>query len=110
LKTEADATLIRAKAEAAALEVKAQAEARAILLKGEAEAKSATMISQTPLGGQIAMFQLYADMVKESLQGVEKVIYLPVESANNPMSFFSMQSGSIPGMNLISNAAKNTNK
>jgi len=105
-KAEAEATLIRAKAEAQALEVRAEAEAKAILLKGEAEAKRATLISSTPLGGQIAMFQLYADMVKQSMTGVEKVIYLPVESANNPLSFFSLQQGNIPGMSILGGTAK----
>jgi len=96
-KAEADATVIRAKAEAEAVEVKAKAEAKSILLKAEAESKRAEMLSSTPLGGQIQMYQMYANMVKESIKGVEKVIYMPTDAMNNPLSFMNLQQGIIPG-------------
>jgi len=96
-KAEADAQVVRAKAESEAIQLKAQAEAKAILLRAEAESKRAEMLNNTPLGGQIQMYQMYVDMVKNSLQGVEKTIYLPTEGSN-PLSFWSFQQGVIPGL------------
>jgi len=96
-KAEADANVIRAKAEATATELRAQAEAKSILLRGEAEAKRAELLANTPLGPQIQMYQMYVDMVKTSLKGVEKVIYMPSEMSNNPLNFWTMQQGVIPG-------------
>ncbi len=55
------------------------------------------MLNNTPLGGQIQMYQMYVDMVKNSLAGVEKTIYLPTEGSN-PLSFWSFQQGVIPGL------------
>jgi len=89
-KADADSTLIRAKAEAESLTMRANAEAKAILAKGDAEAQRADMLNKTALGGQIALFQLYTNMVQTSMQGVEKVIYLPTESAGNPLNIFAM--------------------
>lgn len=96
-KAEADATVVRARAEAMAIELKAEAEAKSIILRAEAESKRAQMLSSTPLGGQIQMYQMYASMVKDSLQGVEKVIYMPTDAMNNPLSFMNLQQGVIPG-------------
>eukprot|EP01119_Soliformovum_irregulare_P016722 TRINITY_DN4885_c0_g1_i3.p1 TRINITY_DN4885_c0_g1~~TRINITY_DN4885_c0_g1_i3.p1 ORF type:complete len:828 (-),score=288.93 TRINITY_DN4885_c0_g1_i3:82-2565(-) len=93
----AEAEVIKANAEAQAIEVRAKAEATAILLKAEAEAKRAEMLSQTKLGGEIQMYQLYADMVKSSLTGVEKMIYMPTDAMNNPLSFMNLSHGVIPG-------------
>jgi regulator of protease activity HflC (stomatin/prohibitin superfamily) len=107
---EAESTLVKARADATALEIQAEAEAKAILLKGDAESKRASLISATPLGGEIAMYQLYSDMVKTSMQGVEKVIYMPVESANNPLSFFNLQAGNVPGYNALANTPRATAK
>jgi len=88
-KAEADSTLIKARAEAQALEFRAEAEAKAIALKAEAEAKRSEMIAKTPIGSQLAMFQVYADMIKSSTAGVQKVVYMPVDNANNPLNFMS---------------------
>eukprot|EP01117_Protostelium_nocturnum_P011094 TRINITY_DN4026_c0_g1_i1.p1 TRINITY_DN4026_c0_g1~~TRINITY_DN4026_c0_g1_i1.p1 ORF type:complete len:725 (+),score=259.13 TRINITY_DN4026_c0_g1_i1:386-2560(+) len=96
-KADAEAALIAAKAQAQALELKAEAEAKAIILKAEAESKKAQMLNSTPLGGQLTMFQMYANMVKESMAGVEKVIYLPADAANNPFSFMSLAQGNLGG-------------
>ena len=96
-RAEADAQVIRAKAEATAIEVRAQAEAKSILLKAEAESKRAEMLNSTLLGGQIQMYQMYTDMVKSSMNGVEKVIYMPSDGPN-PMNFFAFQQGMIPGV------------
>jgi len=96
-KAEADATVIRAKAEAQSVEVKAQAEAKSILLRAEAEAKRAEMLSATVLGGQIQLYQIYAQMVKDSISGVEKIIYMPSDAMNNPLSFMNLTQGVIPG-------------
>lgn len=99
-KAESDSTVIRAKADAQAIELRAEAEAKAILLRADAEAKRAEMIQKTPLGGQLAIFEVYANMVKSSMQGVQKVIYLPSDangSTANPMAFLAMQPNMISG-------------
>ena len=104
-KAESDATVIKAKADAQAIELKASAEAKAIVLKGEAEAKRAEMLTNTPLGGQIQMYQMYVEMVKSSLSGVEKVIYLP-EGAMSPLNFMTYSQGNIPGFQQPSSNKK----
>jgi len=104
-KAEADAQVIRAKAEAQAIELKAQAESTSVVVKAEAEAKRADMLNKTPLGGQIQLYQMYVEMVKHSMEGVQKVVYMPPESSslmpllamqqNNP--FFSQIATSASG-------------
>jgi len=94
-KAEAESLLIQATAASQALELRAQAEAKAILLKADAEAKRADMLQKTSLGAQIAMFQMYSEMVKNSLTDVPKVLYLPADAANNPFSFLNFQQGSV---------------
>jgi hypothetical protein len=54
------------------------------------------MLSQTKLGGQLAMFQMYTEMVKNCMEGVQKVMYLPSDAANNPFSFFALNSSGQP--------------
>lgn len=88
--------LMRNRAEAQAIQLKAEAEAKCILLKADAEAKRAELLSISPLGGQLAMFQLYSDMVKSSMGGVEKTIYLSTEAINNPFPLFSAQGSGNP--------------
>jgi regulator of protease activity HflC (stomatin/prohibitin superfamily) len=100
-KAEADSAVIRARAEAQSVELRAEAEAKAILLRADAEAKKAEMLQKNPLGGQLAMFAMYSEMVRGSMQGVEKVMYLPTESLNNPMSFFTLTNGQLPGSNFF---------
>jgi len=99
-KADAEATVVKAKAESQAIELRAQADAKSILLRAEAEAKRAEMLSQTPLGPQIQLYSMYVDMVKNSLKGIEKVVYMPSEMANNPLSFLSFQQGSVPGLSI----------
>eukprot|EP01119_Soliformovum_irregulare_P018339 TRINITY_DN55_c1_g1_i1.p1 TRINITY_DN55_c1_g1~~TRINITY_DN55_c1_g1_i1.p1 ORF type:complete len:693 (-),score=234.92 TRINITY_DN55_c1_g1_i1:66-2144(-) len=108
-KAEADAAVIRARAEAQAIQLRAEADAKCILLKADAEAKRAELLSVSPLGGQLAMFQLYSEMVKKSMSGVEKTIYLPTEAINNPFPLFSAQGSGNPffsGMTEAANAKK----
>jgi len=93
-KAESESLLIQARASAQALELKAEAESKAILLKADAEAKRADLLQKTSLGGQISMFQMYSDMVKNSLTNVPKVIYLPSDASHNPFSFANLQQGS----------------
>jgi regulator of protease activity HflC (stomatin/prohibitin superfamily) len=92
---EADATVIKARSESQSIELKADAEAKAVLLKAEAEAKRAEMLYKTPLGGQIQMYSMYSDMVRASMNGVEKVVYVPQSSGSdsgmNPLSFLAFQ-------------------
>jgi len=40
-------------------------------------------------------------MVTSSMGGVQKVIYMPIDAANNPLSFFNQQQGVIPGMKFL---------
>eukprot|EP01090_Pellita_catalonica_P000723 TRINITY_DN10500_c0_g1_i1.p1 TRINITY_DN10500_c0_g1~~TRINITY_DN10500_c0_g1_i1.p1 ORF type:complete len:270 (+),score=73.78 TRINITY_DN10500_c0_g1_i1:92-811(+) len=89
---EANAKLISVEAEAKAIERRAQAEASAIEQRAKAEAKRAELLSQTPLGGQLAMFELQTQMVSKSLQGIEKIVYLPTDLAKNPFCVFGMPS------------------
>ncbi|CAJ1965915.1 unnamed protein product [Cylindrotheca closterium] len=98
-KAEAEAqrcrTIIQAQAEADAILCKAKAEAEALRLKAAAEAERATLLSQTRLGQQEALFQIYADMVKSSNEGVDKVVYL--DPSINKDSTFAL--GSLDGLN-----------
>lgn len=98
-KAEAEAqrlrTIIQAQAEADAILCKAKAEAEALRLKAAAEAERAKLLSQTSLGQQQALFQIYADMVKHSNEGVEKVVYL--DPSINKDSTFAL--GSLNGLN-----------
>jgi regulator of protease activity HflC (stomatin/prohibitin superfamily) len=90
-KTEADATVVKAKAEAQAVELRAEAEAKAILLKAEAEGKRAELLSKGSFGGQMAMLHLYSDMLKSSMKGVEKIVYVPSDmNGNNSLNFLAM--------------------
>jgi uncharacterized membrane protein YqiK len=98
-KAEAEAekcrTIIQAQAEADAILCKARAEAEALRLKAAAEAERAELLSQTALGQQEALFQIYADMLKKSNEGVNKVVYL--DPSINKDSTFAL--GSLDGLN-----------
>lgn len=81
----------QAEAEAEAILVKAKAEAEAIQLKAQAEAKRAEMLSNTDLGQQEALLNIYSDMVVNSNQGVEKVIYMdPTVNKDSPFALGSL--------------------
>ena len=43
------------------------------------------------------MYGMYADMLKNSISGVEKIIYMPTDAINNPLSFFNLTAGIVPG-------------
>jgi len=94
-KAEADALVIKAKSEAQSVELRAEAAAKAVMLKAEAEAKRADMLNKTPLGGQIQLYSMYVEMVKNAMNGVNKVIYVPGTGASSsdagPMSFLAFQ-------------------
>eukprot|EP00536_Pseudo-nitzschia_multiseries_P011315 jgi/Psemu1/205466/e_gw1.377.1.1 len=98
-KAEAEAlklqTVTIAQAEADAIILKAKAEAEAIRLKAAAEAERANLLSQTALGQQQCLFEIYADMVKSSNEGVSKVVYL--DPSINKDSPFAL--GSLDGLN-----------
>ena len=88
-------TITQAQAEADAILLKAKAEAEAIRMKAVAEAERAQLLSQTTLGQQQSLFEIYADMVKVSNEGVNKVVYM--DPSVNRDSPFTM--GSIDGLN-----------
>jgi len=98
-KSEAEAKkyslITTAQAEADAIILKAKAEAEAIRLKAAAEAERAKLLSQTTLGQQQCLFEIYADMIKTSNAGVEKVVYL--DPSVNKDSTFAL--GSLNGLN-----------
>eukprot|EP01116_Phalansterium_solitarium_P011184 TRINITY_DN267_c0_g2_i4.p1 TRINITY_DN267_c0_g2~~TRINITY_DN267_c0_g2_i4.p1 ORF type:complete len:889 (+),score=349.16 TRINITY_DN267_c0_g2_i4:54-2720(+) len=81
-KTSAEALLVQARAEADAIVIRAEAEAKAIQLKAEAEGDRAMHLMKTPLGGQMALQQINADMIRQSMQGVEKMVYVVPEAGN----------------------------
>lgn len=90
--------MAKAQAEADAILLTAKAEAEAIRLKAVAEAERAKLLSQTALGQQQSLFELYADMVKTSNQGVSKVVYMdPSVNPNSSSSPFTL--GSLDGLN-----------
>jgi len=98
-KSEAEAKkyslITTAQAEADAIILKAKAEAEAIRLKAAAEAERAKLLSQTTLGQQQCLFEIYADMIKTSNAGVDKVVYL--DPSVNKDSTFAL--GSLNGLN-----------
>jgi len=88
-------TITEAEAVADAILLKARAEAEAIRLKAAAEAERAALLSKTDLGQQQCLFEIYADMVKTSNQGVDKVVYLdPSVNKDSPFAL-----GSLDGLN-----------
>lgn len=91
----AEAAKIVAQGEADSLLIKAEAEAKAIELKAAAERKRAEELSATPLGEKLAMMTVNAQMVTESLKGVQKIIYLPSNAnlAQTPIQLFG-----VPGL------------
>eukprot|EP01116_Phalansterium_solitarium_P011181 TRINITY_DN267_c0_g1_i4.p1 TRINITY_DN267_c0_g1~~TRINITY_DN267_c0_g1_i4.p1 ORF type:complete len:684 (+),score=319.91 TRINITY_DN267_c0_g1_i4:134-2185(+) len=104
-KTDAESTLIRARAEAEALMVRAEADAKAIRVKAQAEGERATVLDKTALGGQMAMFQLYADMMQKSMQGIDKVVYLPTTENQGAAGLLPMM-GMLPSLMASQASAK----
>merc|ERR1719352_1705413 len=72
---ETQALIAKAKAEAEAIRLKAEAEAAAIRTKAVAEAERAKLLSETPLGAQLALLELWAGTVEKSNEGISKVVY-----------------------------------
>jgi len=83
--------MAEAQSEADAILLKAKAEAEAIRLKAEAEAERAVLLSKTQLGQQQSMLEIYAEMVKSSNKGVQKVIYMdPSVNRDSPFAMGSL--------------------
>merc|ERR1712038_1146976 len=94
-RAEAEALKYKAMAEAQAaadaILLKAKAEAEAIRLKAEAEAERAALLSNTKLGQQQSMLEIYAEMVKTSNEGVQKVVYMdPSVNRDSPFALGSL--------------------
>ena len=88
-------TITEAQAEADAILLKAKAKSEAIRLRAAAEAERASLLSKTDLGQQQCLFEIYADMVKSSNQGVDKVVYMdPSVNKDSPFAL-----GSLDGLN-----------
>jgi uncharacterized membrane protein YqiK len=79
-------------AEAEAILLTAKAQAETISLKAHAEAQRAELLSKTTLGMQESLLAQYSQMVIESNQGVEKVVYLePSVNRESPFALNSLQ-------------------
>jgi len=79
--------VIKATSDAQAVTLRAEAQAKGLLVKAEAEAKRAELLNKTPLGGQLQLYRMYADMVKSAMTNVTKVCYVPnVASSSNDMT------------------------
>jgi uncharacterized membrane protein YqiK len=79
--------------EAEVILTKAKATAEAIRLKAAAEAQRAEMLSNTTLGQQEALLAIYKDMVVQSNNGVEKIVYM--DPSVNRDSPFAMEVSTI---------------
>jgi len=90
-------TITQAQAEADGIILKAKAEAEAIRMKAAAEAERAKLLSETSLGQQQSLFEIYADMVKASNAGVSKVVYMDPSATANSSSPFTM--ANLDGLN-----------
>merc|ERR1711907_470441 len=72
---ETQALIAKAKAEAESIRLRAEAEAEGIRTKAKAEAERAKLLSETPLGSQLALLELWAGTVEKSNEGISKVVY-----------------------------------
>lgn len=81
-RAEATSTIERAKAEAEAIRLRGQAEAEAFETKAHAEAKRAEMLAATPLGSQLSLLSVYAEMVAKANEGVQKIVYSDLKENN----------------------------
>jgi regulator of protease activity HflC (stomatin/prohibitin superfamily) len=101
IKTESESTaragaiLRTAKAEADALKLKAEAEAKAIELKANAEMIRNKNLDVNEIGKELARLTIQSETVTKSMQGVEKMIYLPSNAnmGNFPLQMFGLNGG-----------------
>jgi len=84
-----DALLKENDAKAKSLLMMKEAEAKGVRLIAQAEAERAEMLQKTGLGREIALAEIYSETMTKSLQGVDKVVYLPTEKGM--FSFLDMQ-------------------
>jgi len=106
----AEAAKIVAQGEADSLLIKAEAEARAIELKAAAERKRAEELSATPLGEKLALMGVQAQMVTQSMQGVQKIIYLPSNAnlAQTPIQLFGVPGLGAPALDEMAETEQMT--
>lgn len=90
------ALIEKAKADAEAVRLKANAEAEAIRTKAKAEAERAQLLSQTPLGAQLALLSVWSETVEKSNEGVSKVVYcdpsVQMAAGGNPLGLMGLGS------------------
>lgn len=91
--TEAKSIETLAQAKANALIIQARAESETIRLKAVAEKKRAEDVSSTELGPKLAILEIQSQMVTNSLQGIQKIVYLPSDANMGmwPAQFFGME-------------------
>lgn len=66
-----------AEAEANAMLLKAEVKAKSIEMEADAEKKRANNLDSSDIGKKLAILELQTNMVKESLTGIQKIVYLP---------------------------------
>ncbi len=101
IKTEAEALAkamsiqTLAKAEADAIKMKADADAKAMELMADAKKRQAINLDTNDIGKEIAKLEIQAEMVTKSMQGVQKMIYLPpgANMGNIPLQLFGINGG-----------------
>jgi len=106
--SKAQAAKIVASGEAESLLIKAEAESKAIELKAAAEKKRAQDLGATPLGSQLALLAVQSEMVTKSMQGVQKVIYLPSNAslAQTPLQLFGIPGMGIPALDNVESSTE----
>merc|ERR1712204_12341 len=95
---EANTRRTQAQAEADSVRLKAQAEADAVKIHAEAfisqaKAERAKLLAATPLGEKLSLLEVYGDVVKQSNEGVQRIVYVDptTTQAGNPFSLLTLQ-------------------
>lgn len=94
IRIRAEASIAEARAEAEGVRIRAAAEAESLKLKATAEGERAQLLASSPLGEKLALLGIYAETVKSSNDGVQKVVYVDpsTTAAANPLSLLTLQS------------------
>jgi len=94
----AEALIAQARADAEAIRLRAEAEAGAIRTKAKAEAERARLLSETPLGAQLALLTVWSETVQKSNEGISKVVYcdpsVQMAAGGNPLGLMGL--GNLP--------------
>lgn len=90
----AEAQIAQARADAQSIKLRAEAEAEAIHIKAKAEAERARLLSETPLGAQLALLTVWSETVQKSNEGISKVVYcdpsVQMAAGGNPLGLMGL--------------------